>query len=139
MKKILIDTNIILDIALEREPFVKKSVELFQLIAKYNIKVFVTATSVTDIYYITQKKTGHDKTIGFLKGLFEFIKIAGVDTVSILNALKSNIRDFEDAVQTETAKQNEIYTIVTRNKKDFENSGLLVYNPDEYITLILKE
>ncbi len=139
MKKILLDTNVIIDIALEREPFVKKSVELLRLINKQNIKAFVTATTVTDIYYITQKKTGHDKTIEFLKNLFEYIKIAGVDTVSILNALNSDMKDFEDAVQTETAKQFDIHAIVTRNKKDFENSNLKVFSPDEYINELKKE
>ena len=139
MKNILLDTNVIIDIALEREPFVKNSVELLRLINKQNIKAFVTATTVTDIYYITQKKTGHDKTIDFLKNLFEYIKIAGVDRVSILNALKSDMKDFEDAVQTETAKQSDIHTIVTRNKKDFENSNLEVFSPDEYINELKKE
>ena len=139
MKKILLDTNVIIDIALEREPFVKKSVELLRLINKQNIKAFVTATTVTDIYYITQKKTGHDKTIEFLKNLFEYIKIAGVDTVSILNALNSDMKDFEDAVQTETAKQFDIHTIVTRNKKDFKSSNLKVFSPDEYINELKKE
>ncbi len=138
MKKILIDTNVILDIALDRELFVEKSVEFIRLIVKKNIKAFLTATTVTDIYYITKTKTGHNKTIGFLKNLFEFIKIAGVDTVSILNALKSDMTDFEDAVQTETAKQNEIGIVITRNKKVFENSGLAIYSPAEYIKIILK-
>ncbi|RLD56392.1 MAG: PIN domain-containing protein [Bacteroidetes bacterium] len=133
MNKILIDTNIILDIALDRKPFVKKSIEFIRLIVKNNIKAFVTATTVTDIYYITQKKTGHIKTIGFLKNLFMFVKIAGVDTVSILNALNSNMNDFEDAVQCETAKQNSIPIIITRNQSDFKDSGLKVFSPEDFI------
>ncbi|NOX48690.1 MAG: PIN domain-containing protein [Chlorobi bacterium] len=133
MKKILIDTNIILDIALDRKPFVKKSIEFIRLIAKNNIEAFVTATTVTDIYYVTHKKTGHTKTIGFLKNLFMFIKIAGVDSVSILNALNSDMTDFEDAVQFETAKQNNIQIIVTRNQSDFEDSGLKIYRPEDFI------
>ena len=133
MKKILIDTNIILDIALDRKPFVEKSIEFIRLIAKNNIEAFVTATTVTDIYYVTQKKTGHTKTIGFLKNLFMFMKIAGVDSVSILNALNSDMTDFEDAVQCETAKQKNIQIIVTRNQSDFKDSGLKIYSPEEFI------
>ncbi len=136
MKKILIDTNVILDIALDRELFVEKSVELIQLIVKNNTKAFITATTVTDIYYITQKTSGHNKTIEFLKNLFKFINIAGVDSISILNALKSDMTDFEDAVQAETAKHNDINIVITRNKNDFKNSGLMVYSPDEYIILV---
>ena len=66
------------------------------------------------------------------------MKIVGVDATSTLNALESDMNDFEDAVQTETAKQNKVHAIVTRNKKDFENTGLLLYNPDEYISLTIK-
>ncbi len=133
MKKILIDTNIILDIALDRKPFVEKSIEFIRLIAKNNIEAFVTATTVTDIYYVTHKKTGHTKTIGFLKNLFMFMKIAGVDSVSILNALNSDMTDFEDAVQCETAKQKNIQIIVTRNQSDFKDSGLKIYSPEDFI------
>lgn len=133
MKKVLLDTNIILDIALERDEFVKKSVELLLLINKLEYKAFVTATTVSDIYYISQKLVGHDKTINFLTNLFEHIKIAGVETMIILNALKSNIKDFEDAIQIETAKQNDIRVVITRNKKDFEKSDLEIYTPNEYI------
>ena len=139
MKKILIDTNVVLDVALDRELFVKKSVEFIRLIVKNNIEAFVTETTVTDIYYITHKKSGHVKTIEFLKNLFKFIKKAGVDTGSILNALKSEIKDFEDAVQTETAKQNDNRTIITRDKNDFENSGLTIFSPDEYINLVMNK
>ncbi len=137
MKKILIDTNVILDIALERQPFVEKSKEFFRLIVNQNIEAFLTATTITDIYYITQKVSGHNKTIGFLKSLTRFINIAGVDAVSILNALNSGMTDFEDAVQTETAKTNAISIVITRNKEDFEGSGLTVFNPNEYIALVM--
>ena len=59
MKKILLDTNVILDIALEREPFVRKSAELIRIIEKYNIEAFITATTITDIYlyYTKENKT----------------------------------------------------------------------------------
>ena len=71
-----------------------------------------------------------------MKNLFKFISIAGVDSISIYNALKSDMTDFEDAVQAETAKHNDINIVITRNKNDFKNSGLMVYSPDEYITLV---
>lgn len=135
MKKILIDTNVILDIALGRRAFVEKSVELLRQIVKCNLEAFVTATTITDIYSITQKETGHKQTIEFLKNLTKFIRIAGVDTVSITNALNSGMEDFEDDVQTETAKTHDIKVLITRNKNDFADSGLTVYSPGEYLAL----
>lgn len=136
MNKILIDTNIILDIALNRKPFVQKSNELIRQIEKNKILAYITATTITDIYYIAKRKTSHNKAIKFLKNLFELTEIAGVESVSILKALNSRMKDFEDAVQTETAKQNDIHIIITRNQADFKNSGLEIYSPEEFINLI---
>ncbi len=137
MNKILVDTNVILDIALNRNPFVQKSSELIRLIEKDKIQAYVSATTVTDIYFIAQRKTSHNKAIEFLKNLFELIEIAGVESVSILNALNSKMKDFEDAVQCETAKQNDIQIIVTRNQSDFKDSGLKVFSPEDFINSII--
>lgn len=133
MKAILIDTNIVLDIALERQGFYQVSKELIEISYLNSVPTFVTSSSVTDIYYLLKKKKGHLHTIDFLKNFFLITDIAGVDKDTIFEALNSEIKDFEDAVQIETAKQNEISTIITRNKKDFINSGLSIYSPFEYI------
>ncbi len=103
------------------------------LINQKSIKSFVTATTITDIYYVLKKSKGHQQTIRFLSGLFDFIDIAGVTKESVLAALKSDMPDFEDAIQTETAKFNDIDTIITRNYSDFEHSGLEVYTPASFI------
>ncbi len=133
MNKILLDTNIILDIALERREFYDISKELLLKINQLNIPVFVSATTVTDIYYILKKSKGHQLTISFLKNLFDFIGIAGVSNEIIFSALNSELTDFEDAVQIECASQNDINIIVTRNINDFKKSKLEVFTPIEFI------
>lgn len=133
MNKILLDTNIILDIALERREFFETSKELMLTINNHSIPAFVSATTVTDIYYILKKSKGHHLTIAFLKNLFEFIDIIDVYKEVILIALDSEITDFEDAVQTECAIQNDINIIVTRNIADFKNSELKIFSPLEFI------
>lgn len=133
MKKILIDTNIVLDLALERVGFVEGALKLLRFTAKNKIKLCITASSVTDIYYVLRKQKGHDSAIGLLKKFFQFSKVLGVDEEIITEALNSEMKDFEDAVQTKTAICNDIDIIITRDKKDFENSDLEIYTPDEYI------
>lgn len=133
MNKILLDTNIILDIALERRDFFEKSKELMLTLNKLNIPSYVTATTVTDIYYILKKSKGHQLTISFLKNLFDFINIAGVDKEVVIRALISELTDFEDAVQTECASQNDINIIITRNTADFKKSKLVIVTPSEFI------
>lgn len=133
MNEVLLDTNIVLDIALERREFLEKSKELMLLINKKSIRSYITATTVTDIYYILKKSRGHQLTVAFLKDFFDFVDVAGVSREAIFNALDSELTDFEDAVQTESAKQNAISIIITRNKSDFKMSDMEVFTPDEFI------
>lgn len=138
MKKVLIDTNIILDIALERKPFLEYAINLFQLIDDKKIIAFLTATTITDIYYISKKIKGHEESIAFIKNLTEVVNIIGVDKVVILNALSKEIKDFEDAIQISASEFNHIDYIVTRNKSDFKSSNITVYSAEDMIDVIKK-
>jgi predicted nucleic acid-binding protein len=138
MRKILIDTNIVLDFALQRQKFGENAKSLILYIAKNGIKSFVTASSITDIYYILRKAKGHTDAISFLKNFVKLTKVTGVDAKIIIEALNSAMKDFEDAVQTETAIYNNIDIIITRDKKDYKNSGLQVFSPTEYINELNK-
>jgi len=131
--KILIDTNVILDIILERKPFVEHAVLLFKTASKRQFSLFISATTVTDIYYITRKEKGRDIALGFIKDLLRFINIASVNKRVILQSLESDMPDFEDAIQTFSAQQEGIEIIVTRNEADFEHSGLSIYNPESFL------
>ena len=131
--KLLIDTNVILDIVLERKPFVKHAARLFKIAQERNFLLFMSATTVTDIYYITRKNKGKDIALTFLKDLLQFVNIASVDKQIILRSLDSDIPDFEDAIQVFSAKQEAITTIITRNETDFTHSGLIIYNPESFL------
>ncbi|MBX2964919.1 MAG: PIN domain-containing protein [Cyclobacteriaceae bacterium] len=133
MKKVLFDTNIILDIALERHPFFKHALELFGLIDRKIIAGNITASSVTDIYYIAKKEKGHTDSISFIKNLVEVVEVIGVDKRVIINALTSDMKDFEDAVLASASELNEIEVIITRNKSDFKNARLRVVTPEEFL------
>jgi len=133
MKRLLLDTNIILDIALKREPHFELSSKIFELIDKKRIIGYITASTVTDIYYISRKEKGNEIAIEFISNLIEIVDVIGVDKSIIIKALKSNIKDFEDAVQVSAAENYEIEIIVTRNKSDFLNSGLEILTPKELI------
>ena len=133
MKRLLLDTNIILDIALKREPHFELSSKIFELIDKKRIIGYITASTVTDIYYISRKEKGNKIAIEFISNLIEIVDVIGVDKSIIVKALKSNLKDFEDAVQVSAAEYYEIEIIVTRNKSDFLNSGLEILTPKELI------
>lgn len=133
--KILLDTNIILDIALSRLSHSDKAKELMLLINQKEIPVFVSATTVTDIYYILKKSGTHFSAIEFIRSFLEYVDIAGVDKIIIINALRAGLNDFEDSVQIQSAVMNNISTIITRNKSDFKTTDVNVFTPDEFLIL----
>lgn len=133
MTKVLFDTNIILDIALKRESFFEDAFKLFSLIDQKKIIGNITASTITDIYYISKKEKGHTESINFIKGLIEVVEVIGIDKDIIIKALTSGMQDFEDAIQTCAAELNEIEVIITRNKKDFTNTSLKILTPREFL------
>ncbi len=133
MKSVLFDTNIILDIALKREPFFQDAIKLFTLIDDQKIVGFVTATTITDIYYLSKKANGHAKTIQFIESLLKIVEIIGVDKTTILKAISLKIKDFEDGIQVSATLLNDIEVIITRNEKDFIGSNVIVNTPNEFL------
>lgn len=133
MKKVLFDTNIILDIALKRESFFEDAQKLFRLIDKGKISGTVTASTITDIYYIAKKEKGHIEAINFIKNLAEVIDIIEIDKETITKALTSKMRDFEDAIQYSAAEIHQIDLILTRNKNDFTGNSVKVQTPKDFL------
>ena len=137
--RILLDTNIILDIALRREPHFTFSVQAFKAIDNKIVFGFVTATTITDIYYIAKREKGHQIALDFISNLIEIIDIIGIDRNIIIKSLVSQINDFEDAIQSISSLLNNIDYIITRNQKDFSKSDIKALTPVEFVNLIIKK
>jgi predicted nucleic acid-binding protein len=133
MIKILIDTNIILDIALKRQPFFNESAQIFEKIDNKLIEGSITATSITDIYYIASKQTDKIQAKKFLIDLIQVVSIIGVDREIVVEAIESEMKDFEDAIQSFAAEYNELDFIVTRNVNDFVGSNVKAIEPNELL------
>jgi predicted nucleic acid-binding protein len=133
MIKALIDTNVILYIALNRETFFEYSSQIFDRIDDHILEGFITASSITDIYYIACKQKDKIQARKFLVSLIQILEVIGVDKDIVIQALESDMPDFEDAIQVFSAKSNSIDLIITRNKTDFTNSGVKILDPKEFI------
>lgn len=131
--KALIDTNVIIDYALEREPFWNSSEQIFLLIEAQELIGYVSGSTFGDLYYIIRKQRGHDWALAFLVRLAEFCQVATVDQLVITTALTAQFKDFEDAVQYAAALEAEVDVIVTRNTKDFRIATPQVMTPDQLI------
>ncbi|MBO4706164.1 MAG: PIN domain-containing protein [Spirochaetaceae bacterium] len=131
---VFLDSNIILDILLKNEELYKESQQLLNLADNHKIDFFISATSVTDIFYIVNKKIkNREKTKEHIKLLLELVSIAGIDEACIKNALNSSWNDFEDAVQHESSVQIQADYLVTRNTKDFKTSFVEVITPGDFL------
>lgn len=132
--KALIDTCVIVDVLQNREPFCEKAQTVFLAAANNQFTGCMTAKSATDIYYLTHRFTHDDKAsrsvLNKLFMIFEVLDTAGMDC---RHAIPSAISDFEDAVMVETAVRTEMNCIVTRNTKDFANSSVPVFTPQEFL------
>lgn len=133
MERVLFDTNVILDVALKRLPHFDHAAGLFALIDKKIITGYATASTITDIYFISKHEKGHRRALEFITDFVEIVEIVGVDKEVIVKALNSNLKDFEDAVQVSAAEFNGIDCVITRNEKDFLNSTLKIFNPKEFL------
>jgi predicted nucleic acid-binding protein len=137
--RLLFDTNIILDIALKREPFYKNSAVVFKSIDNKTDFGFITATTVTDIYYIAKKEKGPSVAIDFISNLIQLVDIIGIDKEIIIEALANNLIDFEDSIQAAAPGFNQIDLIITRNTKDYKGSTTKAISPDEFLNLTKKK
>jgi len=109
---ILIDTNVIIDFLLEREPQIFKASEIFELIRLDKIKAFTTASSITDIFYITAKRLGKNQARYLIRQLLRLLDIISVDGNDCVEALDLPIDDYEDSlVLTCSRKVNVDYII----------------------------
>lgn len=133
MIRALLDTNVILDLVLNRQGFVENAIRIFQYIDEKRLEGYMTATTVTDIYFVSEREKDRIYAALALRKLIVVLGVLPVDGSTIREALNSPIKDFEDAVQTEAAKAMSMDFIVTRNKRDFSCSSVPAASPEEMI------
>jgi predicted nucleic acid-binding protein len=132
--KVLIDTNVLLDFLLAREPFKKDAEDLFTAIDSGQIIGFVTATTLTDIFYIARK---HTRSLELAReavaSTLDTMTICPINRNVLETAFASGLTDFEDAIQIYSAIAQNLDTIVTRDAKGFVSSTIPVYSVQELL------
>lgn len=134
----LIDTCVILDSCLNREPFNKESNEILRLVASNRLIAAITAKSIMDIHYVLKKVINDEvKNREVISSIIELFYVLNTTGSAIEQGLGSTIKDYEDAVNEVTAKQYKVDYIVTRNIKDFKNSDIEVITPKELLKIVI--
>ena len=130
---ILVDTNAILVVLLDRAPFVDNSSIIMGSIERRTQKGMLCATTLTTIHYLACKSIGKNEGTAAIKKLLQIYQVAPVDHQILLLALNSGFKDYKDGVLHAAAINAGAEAIITRNVKDFSASELPVYTPEEFI------
>jgi predicted nucleic acid-binding protein len=134
MDTVLIDTDVILDFFFDRKPFSEEASRILSLCEKGEVKGFVTSIMLSNVYYLLRKTASHEKVIENLKILMNIIDVTTTNKKTVIEALNSEFKDFEDALQNFSAiNEKEIKVIITRNIKDYKSSTLSIMTPESYL------
>ena len=132
MIRVFLDTNILVDLIADRKPFSKHAIEIFKYAEDLKVQLFTSSHSIATTHYLLKKYVDEKELRSILANLLEFLEVIPVDLDVLKKGLRSNHKDFEDAIQILCASSIAgINFIVTRNTKDFKTSEIAVLTPDE--------
>jgi predicted nucleic acid-binding protein len=132
--KVFIDTDLILDVLAERRPFYETSAKIWELVESRDLRGYLSATSMTDIFYILNKQLGKEKAYDLVNKIIMVFDITSVSQADIRKALNLGFQDFEDAVQVVCAKKIGATYLITRNTEDFQEAeGVEVVDPETFL------
>jgi predicted nucleic acid-binding protein len=133
-KNIFLDTNILVDIVSNRMPFSKTAIAIFDYCQTFSIKMYATSHSIATMHYISKKVVDETELRSIIEDLLDIISIIPVTEYSLRKSLKSNHKDFEDAIQIISAQSiDDMDCIITRDLKDYKNAEVTVYTPDQFL------
>lgn len=133
MKRIFIDTNVIIDVLMRREGFLA-SAKVLALAKKDNVSLFVSVLTMANIAYILRKTLKGDAFYQEITKIASLLYVMDITTEHFQLAIKLRAKDFEDALQYYCVMSNSCDVIVTRNKKDFNFSEVNVMTPEEILS-----
>jgi predicted nucleic acid-binding protein len=136
LRRVLFDSDVLLDVLAERQPFVVASAQALNAVAQEQVEGYVSGHAVTNIFYILRRQIGCEAARNLLSRLLQRIQVASVTDEVIRNALQSPVKDFEDAVTSASAFAAGLEAIVTRNTSDFVNSSVPAMLPLEFLATL---
>lgn len=137
MRRVLFDSDVLLDVLAQRQPFIAASAQALNIATQPQVQGYVSGHAVTNIFYILRRQVGIDTARELLSRLLQHLQIANVTDAVIRAALQSSMADFEDAVTSEAANAAGLDVIVTRNTPDFVASAIPAVLPEEFLAMPL--
>lgn len=136
MEKVFVDSDIVLDLLSARQPHYKFAAELFSLADQNSIKVYISSLTFANVNYILSKQLSPGQARKMLLTFKTIVNVLAVNDKIIELALLSKFQDFEDAIQYNTAIENSITTLLTRNLKDYKKADITILTAQQYLKAI---
>lgn len=133
--KVLFDTNVVLDLLFNRQPFAEPAQILFELVESGKIIGYIGATTVTTIDYLLTKSMSYQESLHIINKILKLFEVTPINRLVLEDALVSNFSDFEDAVLYTSAIHCDLQSIVTRDQKGFIKAKIPIYSPIEFIAV----
>jgi predicted nucleic acid-binding protein len=134
--KVLIDSDVILDLLIDRKPFSKESLDILSWCEKGRITGYWTPVIISNVHYILSKYSSEKTARSTIAELNEILEVISINKSVINLALESKFKDFEDALQNYAAELNlEIEAIITRNENDYKLSKLSIFSPADFLRI----
>lgn len=133
MEKVFVDTDVVLDLLLERAPFYTHSARFFTLADKGTISIYLSSLCFNNLDYMLSKQYNRTASRRILNQLKTIVHTLAVDDKIISLALSSSFADFEDAIQYYAATEHNIKLLITRNLKDYKNASIAVMTAESFL------
>jgi predicted nucleic acid-binding protein len=132
---VLVDTNIVLDLILAREPWAAEAAALFDIIAQRRLTGFIAGHSLTTLYYLVQRAGGAERARMAVADTLQVLSVVPLEATDFLRALSLELKDYEDAVPAVASLKAGATFLVTRNPKDFTSGPVAVRSAGEVLAL----
>jgi predicted nucleic acid-binding protein len=137
--KLFLDTNIMLDLIMKRNPFFEDIAQISSMAESQQIQLIASSLSFVNTFYVASKANPKKLVLDTLKKFRIICDVSAIDEINIDKSLISDFEDFEDAIQYNSALQHKCDYIITRDKKGFKNSEIPIMTPTEFLTLYTKK
>ena len=134
--RVLVDTNVVLDVLMARAPHLEHALAIFALVETGRVRGVLAATTVTTVFYLAAKALRPEAASRHVHALLELFDVASVDRAVLLRALDAGFVDFEDAVVHEAGRSAGADAIVTRDRSGFAAAELPVFAPDAFLAAL---
>ena len=132
----LIDTNVLLDVILDRGPWAEDATTLLDKIAKRKARGYVAGHAVTTVYYLVERASGRSAATTAVSDLLEVLTVVPLERADFQRALSLGLRDYEDGVQVAACLKAGARFLVTRNERDFKNAPVTLRSSAEVLALL---